>query len=65
MPNKGKNAHQLSAKLPLNTVVTDNSKKKWKLGASIGKGGFGEIYSGEIKKIKSTPYCIGSTIYLT
>lgn len=28
-------------------LLTDISQKKWKLGRSIGHGGFGEIYLGK------------------
>lgn len=31
--------------LPKGEVLTDITKKNWCLGPSIGKGGFGEIYS--------------------
>lgn len=31
--------------IPLGTVLKDLGKKTWKIGPSIGSGGFGEIYS--------------------
>lgn len=42
---KGANGYARPADIPLGTVVTDMSKKSWKIGPSIGTGGFGEIYS--------------------
>ncbi|KAF5290608.1 hypothetical protein FQA39_LY14674 [Lamprigera yunnana] len=46
MPPK-KNAYKFPNPLPLGLVLEDNFKKKWRLGPSIGKGGFGEIYSAQ------------------
>ena len=37
-------AWKMPPPLPAGEVFTDNAKKKWVLGGSIGKGGFGEIY---------------------
>lgn len=34
----------LAAPLPVGEVVTDVLKKPWKIGKSIGSGGFGLIY---------------------
>lgn len=42
---KGANGYARPADVPLGTVLTDMSKKSWKIGPSIGTGGFGEIYS--------------------
>lgn len=41
---KRKNAYQMPETIPLGTVFTDLSKQQWKIGPSIGVGGFGEIY---------------------
>merc|ERR1719319_942065 len=38
------NGFLLPDPLPKGVVLTDTCKKKWKLGKSIGLGGFGEIY---------------------
>ena len=35
-------------KLPPGTVLTDLTKKKWRLGELVGWGGFGAIYLGKI-----------------
>lgn len=43
MPPK-KNGRKMPPPLPEREVLTDHSKKKWVIGTSIGKGGFGEIY---------------------
>lgn len=41
----GKNAYQMPEPLAKGTILTDLSKQQWKIGPSIGTGGFGEIYS--------------------
>lgn len=38
---------KLAEEFPSGEVLTDTVKKSWKLGAPIGKGGFGLIYLGE------------------
>lgn len=30
--------------LPAGEILTDMERRRWELGCSIGKGGFGEIY---------------------
>lgn len=40
-----KGAYQMPEHLPTGSVLTDLSKSQWKIGPSIGSGGFGEIYS--------------------
>ncbi|XP_038146576.1 serine/threonine-protein kinase VRK1 [Cyprinodon tularosa] len=55
MPPKSKAAgkgrapakRKLAEEFPPGEVLTDNAKKSWKLGAPIGKGGFGLIYLAE------------------
>lgn len=37
-------AYQMPESIPLGEVMTDVSKQQWKIGPSIGTGGFGEIY---------------------
>ncbi|XP_043199465.1 serine/threonine-protein kinase VRK1-like isoform X2 [Amphibalanus amphitrite] len=37
--------HRLPAPLPAGLTLTDVSQQRWRLGRSIGSGGFGEIYS--------------------
>ncbi|XP_055533671.1 nucleosomal histone kinase 1 [Wyeomyia smithii] len=41
---KAANGYQMPAPVPLGTVLTDMAKRQWKIGPSIGSGGFGEIY---------------------
>uniref|UniRef100_A0A1Q3EWG6 non-specific serine/threonine protein kinase n=1 Tax=Culex tarsalis TaxID=7177 RepID=A0A1Q3EWG6_CULTA len=41
---KAANGYQMPAPVPLGTVLTDMAKRQWKVGPSIGSGGFGEIY---------------------
>lgn len=40
-----KGAYQMPEHLPIGSVLTDLHKIQWKIGPSIGTGGFGEIYS--------------------
>lgn len=51
-PKKG--AYQMPEHLPTGSVLTDSSKSQWKIGPSIGSGGFGEIYSA-FKQGESVP----------
>ncbi|KAK5647602.1 hypothetical protein RI129_002494 [Pyrocoelia pectoralis] len=57
---RAKNGYKLPPPLPLGTVVEDINKNKWKLGPSIGKGGFGEIYSAKdaSSTVSSFPYVV-------
>lgn len=60
---KPKNGYQMPSHLPLNTILQDVAKKQWKIGPSIGSGGFGEIYSAckadqPIKKTEDYPYVV-------
>lgn len=44
-PRKKKaNGYQMPVKIPNGEILTDVAKKQWKIGHSIGIGGFGEIY---------------------
>ena len=40
---KGK-AYKMPTPLPQGEILTSLDKSQWKIGRSIGKGGFGEIY---------------------
>lgn len=49
MASKGKkpkktNGYKMPAPIPTGFTVKNNQKKSWRIGISIGKGGFGEIY---------------------
>ena len=44
-PRRSPNGYILPDPLPAGLVLTDLSKNRWKIGKSIGLGGFGEIYS--------------------
>lgn len=63
-PRKKANGYKMPAPIPMGEVINDAvSKKKWKIGPSIGVGGFGEIYSacehgGSPKKATSYPFVI-------
>lgn len=41
---------KLAEEFPSGEVLTDNAKKKWKLGSAVGQGGFGLLYLGKIKQ---------------
>lgn len=43
----GANGHRLPERLPAGEVLTDVTKRQWRLGKAVGLGGFGEIYLGE------------------
>ncbi len=34
----------MPAPIPIGEILDDFNKKQWKIGGSVGKGGFGEIY---------------------
>lgn len=56
---KKANGYQTPEKIPLGEVLTDLSKQQWRIGPSIGAGGFGEIYSAcknDSGKIKAEDY---------
>lgn len=42
---KKANGYQMPEKIPMGEVLTDISKQQWRIGPTIGAGGFGEIYS--------------------
>ncbi|XP_055906792.1 nucleosomal histone kinase 1 [Eupeodes corollae] len=42
---KKKNDHVMGEPIPEGEIITDLSKTAWKIGPSIGVGGFGQIYS--------------------
>lgn len=47
-PRRSPNGYMLSDPLPEGLVIKDLRKKTWKIGKSIGLGGFGEIYSAAL-----------------
>lgn len=57
------NGYQMPERIPIGTVLTDLSKQQWKIGPSIGVGGFGEIYCAckaneAPKKHEDYPYVV-------
>jgi vaccinia related kinase len=61
-PNK-KNGYESPKPLVKGAVLMDNQKNAWKVGESIGRGGFGEIYSAckvgtNITELTDYPYVI-------
>lgn len=46
-PKKNAGGYKMAPPIPKGEILEDVNKKKWRLGVSIGKGGFGEIYSAE------------------
>lgn len=60
---KKKNGYEMPKALQSGDVLEDNQKNRWKIGVSIGVGGFGEIYSAcnvssNIKNVKDYPYVV-------
>lgn len=60
---KAANGYQMPEPVPPGTVLTDMAKRQWKVGPSIGSGGFGEIYSAceagsGAKKSEDYPYVV-------
>ncbi|XP_064809428.1 serine/threonine-protein kinase VRK1-like isoform X1 [Oncorhynchus masou masou] len=59
---RGPAKRKLAEEFPLGEVLTDTSKKSWKLGAPIGQGGFGLLYLANDNSSKSVgadaPYVI-------
>ncbi|CAK1555499.1 unnamed protein product [Leptosia nina] len=64
VPKKKANGYKMPAPIPAGEVIHDTiAKKKWRIGPSIGVGGFGEIYSacnheGSPKKGSEYPFVI-------
>lgn len=73
MPSKGKdlpkkapkkkNGYQMPKPLKTGDILKDTQKGEWKIGVSIGIGGFGEIYSAfkigsTVKKLEDYPYVV-------
>lgn len=57
------NGYQMPERIPIGTILTDLSKQQWKIGPSIGVGGFGEIYCAckaneAPKKHEDYPYVV-------
>lgn len=62
------NAYQMPEDIPLGEIMTDLSKQQWKIGPSIGTGGFGEIYCAckaneSTKKHEDYPYVVKVVSY--
>lgn len=60
---KKKNGYEMPKPLKPADILTDNQKNQWKVGVSIGVGGFGEIYSAckasaAVKKVEDYPYVV-------
>jgi len=47
-PRRSPNGYILPDPLPQGLVITDLKNQKWKIGKSVGLGGFGEIYSAAL-----------------
>ena len=57
-PRRSPNGYLLSDPLPKGLVLKDLRKKTWKIGRSIGLGGFGEIYSAALLDGEKTCFMI-------
>jgi hypothetical protein len=44
-PRRSPNGYLLPDRLPAGLIITDLCKGRWRIGKSIGLGGFGEVYS--------------------
>lgn len=55
-PRMAANGYRLPDPLPPGEILTDNTKKSWVLGESIGVGGFGEIYTARPASSDSDDY---------
>lgn len=60
---KKKNGYEMPKPLKPGNILNDNQKNQWKIGVSIGVGGFGEIYSAckvgsAVKKVDDYPYVV-------
>lgn len=63
-----KNGYEMPKPLKAGDVLKDTQKGQWKVGVSIGVGGFGEIYSAcdatsSIKKVEDYPYVVKIVSY--
>lgn len=69
-PKKKANGYKMPAPIPLGEIITDSiAKKKWRIGPSIGVGGFGVIYSAcehnsSPKKTSNYPYVVKIVSYI-
>lgn len=65
---KSKKGFVMPEPIPLGEVLTDIQKKQWKIGPSIGKGGFGEIYTACEKdsnlQVNKYPYVVKIVSYI-
>lgn len=50
-PRFAPNGYRLPDPIREGEILTDVTKKQWKLGRSIGLGGFGEIYLGMLSQM--------------
>lgn len=55
-PRKKANGYKFPKALPKGEILQDTMKKQWQLGPSIGKGGFGEVYSAAEAGAKNSDY---------
>lgn len=61
---KKKGSYEMPEPVPIGTTLTDIYKKEYKIGPSIGTGGFGEIYAacdGKVtapKKVEDYPFAV-------
>lgn len=60
---KKTNGYKMPAPIPSGFIVKNNQKKSWKVGISIGKGGFGEIYCC-CKYILQISACVNSLAFI-
>lgn len=66
--SKKKNGYEMPKPLKPGDVLNDNQKNQWKIGVSIGVGGFGEIYSAckagsNVKKLDDYSFVVKIVSY--
>lgn len=50
--------------LPVGEILTDITQNKWKLGHTIGYGGFGDVYLGNTLFLHCLLNCVLKNIYI-
>lgn len=53
---KAANGYKLADVIPAGEILEDVRKKKWRLGDTVGQGGFGRIYSAQDASSSGSSY---------
>ena len=57
LPRRSPNGYLLPEPVPVGIILSDLKQNRWKIGKSIGIGGFGEIYSAELLADDNSSKC--------